>query len=196
MSGRFVLNSHEVSKMGRSIVVEGYVVIKNGDKIIKAKNHFVDAGLRGILSTIIFAYVYPNYTWNLWAHDWHIYLGSDTSTTTTATMTELQSPIGTAPGTPPDTKSIDVKDGSSDGVWEAIFIATWYAGSVPATTLGELALYMRAPANTTFRWVTGNYSPDEVMVSRLSSADGDFSSFIIDDTKPLTVEWHVKFSFT
>jgi len=179
--------------VSRSIVIEGYVIIKNGDKIIKAKNHFVDAGLKGLLSTIILMHTYNDCFF--WSDSWHIYLGSDTSTATVATMTELQSPIGTAPGTPPDTKSIDVKDGSSDGVWEAIYIATWNAGTLPATTLGEMALYMKAPTKITFQWTCGNPEFSEVMVSRLSSADGDFSSFIIDDTKPLTVEWHVKFSF-
>jgi len=182
------------------MIIQGKVTIKQGDKIIvkDAINHFVDAGLKGILSTMLFSRMGSSDSyWRLWAYSWNIYLGSDTATTTSTTMTSLVSPIGTAPGTPPDSKTISVKDGSADGVWEITYTATWNAGSVSGT-VGELALYLKAPDKTDFRWeflAVADYDPSEVMVSRLSSADGDFSSFIIDETKPLTVDWKVTFSF-
>jgi hypothetical protein len=75
------------------------------------------------------------------------------------------------------------------------YLATWNAGAISGT-VGEIALYLRALDNATFQWqASGNLQPSVVMASRLSSADLDFSSFVIDTTKPLTVEWKVQFSF-
>jgi len=179
--------------------IVGLVTIKQGRKVVvrNVRNHFVDAGLKGILSTMIFKEVYApsyydRYHWYLWANSWKIDLGSDTSTPTTPTMSNLVSPLGVAPSS----KTISTKDGSGDGIWEATYIATWDAGTVSGT-VGELGLFMRAPDKTTFQWRVegGDYTPPVVMVSRLSSADGDFTEFTIDETKPLTVDWKVRFSF-
>jgi len=181
----------------KQILIRGLVTIKQGNKIIvkEALNHWVDNGLKGILSTIISTYA-KGAIWYLWGNSWNIYLGSDTSTTTTPGMTSLVAPIGAAPGTAPNSKSITVTTDEANGIFKATFIATWNAGTVSGT-VGELALYMKAPARTSFGWdvYPNDYNPSVVMISRLSSADGDFSSFIIDETKPLTVEWTVQFSF-
>lgn len=186
----------------KDIQIRGLVTVKQGDRIIRkdVPNHWVDQGLRAIISQIIarrwYSTTYPT-SYYLWANSWHIYLGSDTTTPTATTMTGLVSPIGTAPGTPANSESGSTHDGSTDGIWSVTFLATWNAGTVSGT-LGELALYERAPNYATFGWEInwgGGVTESEVMVSRLSSADADFSSFIIDDTVPLTVEWTVQFSF-
>ncbi|MDD3494217.1 MAG: hypothetical protein PHZ19_12055 [Candidatus Thermoplasmatota archaeon] len=180
-----------------AIELRGVVDIRQGKKYLcrNARNHFVDGGLKGIISTIIFNNVDHGY-WYGPANTWNIYIGSDTVTSTVTTRTELQSPIGVAPGTAPDIKSITgVHDGGSDGDWYATWQATWNPGTVSGT-LGETALYMSMPDKTAFGWgVKGGYSPPAVMVSRLSNADGDFSSFSIDDTKPLTIDWTVHLQF-
>ncbi len=181
------------------IKIEGRVSMRQGDKILcrDARNHFVDAGLKGIISQIIFSqFISTDYIYYHWSSAWHIYIGSDTTTPTVTTMTELQSPIGTAPGTAPDSKTItSIHDGSPDGDWYAIWQATWNPGSVSGT-VGEAALYMRAPDRSTFRWdVTYGYTPAEVMVSRVSSADTDFSSFVINTSLPLTVDWKIRWYF-
>lgn len=186
-----------------SINIRGFVTIKQGEKVIvkKAQNHFVDTGLKGLLSTIISSELYNNASWYLWQNGWQMYLGQDTAIVTTHGMTEVQTPIGAAPGTPPDSKNITVKDGGAggdaDGVYHAKYIATWNAGSLPAVTLGEAGLYLKAPDKTTYSWsVSGeSYNPTLVMVSRLSAADIDFGSFVIDDTEPLVAEWTVEISF-
>ncbi len=187
-------------KNKHGIQVKGLVTVKQGERVIARDipNHFVNSGLKGLLSQIINAGHDSggSHTYHyLWAYTWHIYLGSDTTTPTTTTMTVLASPIGTAPGTPASSQGISTKDGSSDGIWSATFVATWNVGTVSGT-LGELALYMKARDQTGFKWKpTTTYNPAEVMISRLSSADVDFSSFIINNTLPLTVEWTVQFSF-
>jgi hypothetical protein len=187
-------------KAEHGILVEGLVTVRQGKKVIaRARNHWVDQGLRGLISQIIWSlwnnasssltYAYP------WYNSWKMYLGSDTATPTTTTMTALTAPIGTAPGTSPNSQSASVKDGSTDGIWSVTYLATWNAGTVSGT-VGEIALYLRALDNAAFQWqASGNLQPSVVMASRLSSADLDFSSFVIDTTKPLTVEWKVQFSF-
>lgn len=185
------------------IAIKGYVTIRQGDKVLAkcVRNHFVDAGLKGIISTLIFANMYrtsssPYTLWYNWYTDWNIYIGSDVVTPTNTGHTALTNPIGAAPGTAPNSKSASLKDGAADGIWNATYVATWNAGAVSGT-LGEMALYMKAPDKTTFGWNLSavTYSPPVVMISRLSSADLNFSSFIIDEGVPLTVEWTVQLAF-
>ncbi|GAJ23812.1 unnamed protein product, partial [marine sediment metagenome] len=132
------------------INIRGFVTIKQGDKVLieKAVNHFVDAGLKGLISTIIGKHV-QGYSskigyWYLWQYEWQMYLGQDTALPTVHDMTEVQTPIGGAPGTPPDSKNVTVKNGGAggdaDGIYHVKYIATWNAGSLPAVTLGEAGL--------------------------------------------------------
>jgi len=191
----------------KTIKVQGIVTIRQGDKILckKAVNHFVDAGLKSLLSCIIWSAITDNYQsgtspvyWYLPAYSgWSIYCGNDTTTPTTTGTTTLTDPIGTPPGTAPNVLGCSVHSGASDGDWFVILTGTWNVGSLPAETLGEVALYMRASTETTFAWTKTdvNYTPSVVMISRLSNADGDFASFTIDDTKPLTVDWKIQFQF-
>ncbi len=191
--------------MSKTIKIRGFVTIKQGEKVLvkKAINHFVDAGLKGLISTIISGRVKTGAygTWMLWYGGWKMYLGQNTDIPTVHSHTGLQTPIGGAPGTAPDSQNVTVKDGGAggdaDGVYHVKFIATWNSGTLPAVTLGEAALYLKAPNKTTFKWeqVGGTYNPAVVMVSRLSSADTDFGSFVIDDTEPLVAEWTVEISF-
>jgi len=189
------------------IKVQGIVTIRQGRKILcrEVVNHFVDAGLKGLLSAIIWQYIRDTYGyeathsfWRLPANSWNIYVGNDTTIATTASTSALVDPIGAPPGTAPDVKGLSVHSGASDGDWYVILTGTWNVGSLPAETLGEVALYMRAPDKTTFAWTVDSntdYAPSSVMISRLSTADGDFGSFTIDTSKPLTVDWKVRFQF-
>jgi len=184
------------------VKIEGRVTIRQGDEILvnNARNHFVDVGLKSIISIIIFSNIYSAYNvkYYLPSNSWNIYLGSDTTTRTVTTMTELMAPIGTAPGTPPNSKSItSIHDGTPNGDWYAIWQATWNPGTVSGT-VGEAALYMKNSDKNTFQWgVTGSsYNPSVTMTSRVSSADGDFSSFIINTALPLTVDWKIRWYFS
>jgi len=186
------------------VQIKGYVTIWQGEgkekKIIveRAENRFVDAGLKGLLSITLSRLLrYLNRHWYLPGSPdgWSMYLGTDTTTSTTHGMTSLQSPIGTAPGTPPNTRSGTDVSNPATGVWRFSLIAVWYAGTVSGT-VGELALYMKVPAIIDFGWsITSDYDPPLVMVSRLASADGDFGAFTIDPSKSLTVQWTLEVSF-
>ena len=188
-------------KKKHGMLIQGLVTIRQGDRVIvrDIPNHFVDNGLKGLISQIINAGHDSggSHTYHyLWENGWNMYLGSDTTTVTTTTMTALVSPIGTAPGTSPNSKSGSLKDGSTDGVWNGVFLATWNSGTVSGTC-GELGLYGKPPTNqTAFGWrPTYTYNPTAAMFSRLASADADFSSFVINTDVPLTVEWKVQCSF-
>jgi len=185
-----------------AIEIAGLVSISQGEDVIckDVRNHFVDQALKGIISTII-AGSEPTSAglWKLWSEtgQWKMYIGSDTATATTRATTALTTPIGVAPGTPPNTQSIpDIHDGGADGDWYAKWRGVWNAGTVNGT-LGEAALYMRCPDKSVWGWEAGGeYTPAVVLASRLSSADLDFDSFVIDNGNALTIEWKLQFKFS
>ena len=182
------------------IEIIGKVEFKNGDKIIRARNHFVDEGAKLIVSFLgakdTYGY-YGNYPQNaaLPTWSWSLYLGSDTSTATTHDMTALVSPIGASPGTAPNSKDGYLSNPSA-GVWRVVYSATWDAGTVSGT-VGEAALYLCKAQYFAFeqtKWAV-SYS-HQSMVSRLASADGAFSAFVINTSKPLTATWVIELSST
>ena len=179
------------------IEIIGKVEFRNGDKVIRARNHFVDEGAKLIVSFLgaktIWSYDYKTYNY-LVLPSLNIYLGSDTSTATTHDMTELVSPIGTSPGTAPNSKNGYLSNPSA-GVWRVVYSATWDAGTVSGT-VGEVALYLRATSYFEFGKDKWYCDASAKMISRLAAADGAFSAFVIDDTKPLTVTWVIELSST
>jgi len=184
-----------------TVVIKGLVTIwqedpKTGERIYyvkNAENHWVDAGLKGLVSALMcYRYGFTSYSnpGYAWAYDFKIYLGTDTTQATYHNMTALASPIGTAPGTPPNhTDGADITNPAT-GQWKTSFIAIWYSGTLPAVSVGEAALYLGAFNNLTPGW-TGSATMPNVMVSRLSVADGDFTAFPIDVSKSLTVQWDI-----
>jgi hypothetical protein len=185
------------------VQIKGYVTIwqgegKNKKSIIKrAENHFVDAGLKGLVSALVCNYL-KGYGMRSWSDTPQIYIGSDTVTTTTHEASALITPIGTVPGTAPNSINGATRTNPSSGVWRTSYTAMWYAGAVSGT-VGELGLYLRPFTDFAVNWVkdipSQSYTFASLMVSRLSSADTDFSSFVIDPSKSLTVQWDVEVSF-
>lgn len=193
-----------------SIVIKGYVTIWQGEgkdkKIIcrRKENHWVDQGMRGLISALIGWRIYvqtqsARYI-SFWCYSPAMYLGTDTVTATTHAMTALTSPIGASPGTAPNSMNgVDLSNPSA-GVFKAAVIAQWLAGTVSGT-VGELALYLRPFTDLAVGWYktipygSGDWSYSRIMVSRLSEADTDFSSFVIAPSKSLTVQWELEVSF-
>ena len=173
------------------IVITGIVEITNGPKHAGPyRNHFVNNALQALMYILLttsfdiggetISPLNPN----------TMHIGSDTSTKTTASMTALVAPIGTAPGTGPNNWSQMIQLLSNGSA--ATFTATWNAGTVSGT-IGEMALYgnyteMIGQTNTNWGTHTG-------MLSRLSVADGDFSAFTINTSYPLVIAWTVQFLF-
>ena len=180
-----------------ALLIQGKVTICQGEgkdkKVIvkDAENHWVDAGLKGLVSALVCSK--ENQNISPWAAGVQMYLGSDTAAPTTHGMTALTTPIGTAPGTPPNSINGASRTNPATGKWQTSVTAVWNSGTVSGT-VGELALYLRAFSNLTVGW-TLTTNPANVMVSRLSSASSDFSSFAIDPSKSLTVEWRLSISY-
>jgi hypothetical protein len=189
--------------MNERVKIEGFVTIsqkdENGREEILAErkeNHFVDTGLRGLLSYLLGNDYYNQNAWckstpgNLY---WRSYLGLDTVTPTTHNLTALVNPIGTAPGTAPGTIAGEDRSSPATGVWKMGLISIWSPGTVSGT-VGELALYM-APFNSiTAGWT--DHDNTISMISRLSVADGDFAGVVIDTSKSFVVHWEIQISFS
>jgi hypothetical protein len=197
------LKEKPVKKPTDRILIKGLVTVWQGEgkdkKILvrKAENHWVDQGLRGLLSALVLNYVrHPQYgpDFLIWVYNPAMYLGQDTATLTTHGMTALVTPIGAAPGTGPNSISGADRTNPATGEWRTSLTAIWYSGTISGT-VGEMALYLRPFTNITFRWTSDGGTLNSLMVSRLSAADGDFTSFAIDTTKSLTVQWEIVITF-
>jgi len=174
----------EKAYVGDFIGIRGTVKIENGEHIAIGRNHWVGQGLEGIGS-----YLVVNAT-NVYGatYSWNIYIGSDTTTATTVSMTSLVSPIGTAPGTAPNAKSYSGAYYSSSTTPVVLtYTATWNAGTVSGT-LGEAGLYLYLGYTN-----LQNYSMASTpgLASRLSVADGSFTAFTINTSVALTITWIV-----
>lgn len=179
-----------------SLKIEGIVEIINGDTHIIAKNKFVQNSL--IFITNMIAAAATSGAYNLGSGSsgtaWKMYLGIDTATATTYNMTALQSSIGVSPGTVPNTISGSTSN-PSNGVFKVVFTATWNAGTVSGT-VGEMALYLYMQTSlAAFAGTLTQGNQVTAMASRLAVADGAFSSFAINTSNPLTINWTIQFSF-
>jgi len=185
------------------ITITGSVEITNGPKHAGPyKNHFVNNALQALMYILLTNFSYYTLTSG---HTMYIaplnpetmYIGSDTTTKTTASMTALVNPIGTAPGRGPNGRNNSMANLANGSA--VTYSATWNPGTVSGT-IGEMALY----GSATSTYYTGslpeltsdlNMNSGSVMLSRLSVADGDFSAFTINTSYPLVIAWTIQFLF-
>jgi hypothetical protein len=186
------------------IIFQGLVSVNQDNSVIftDAKNKFTPEGMKLFISFFNYSGCggtsgYSNGGAYFPAYNWQMYLGTGAAATTSG-MTSLASPIGTTPGTVPNVTAITFKDGSSDGIWDIIYSATWNSGTVTGT-VAEMALYLTKFSASTYGFsnLTQNSTLDSgrAMMSRLCTGDGEFSGFTIDNTKPLTIDWKIRFTF-
>ena len=93
------------------------------------------------------------------------------------------------------------------GSYRISYLATWNSGALTAITVTEVGLwlcYYNATASKDlsqlktfgFDWNAASMSDQTAsFFSRLSEADGDFTSFTVNTAVPLTIEWRLTFSF-
>jgi len=176
------------------IGIRGTVKIENGEYLVIGRNHWVAQGLQTIGSYLSnTAGEYGGSSIYNGTPFYYIYLGSDTSTPTTVSMTALASPIGTSPGTKPNNTSISGAYYSSSTTPVVLtYIATWNAGTVSGT-LGEVGLYLNINSGGLTGTSTGGISG---LASRLSAADGSFTAFTINTAAALTVTWTVNLVYS
>ena len=184
----------EKASVGDFIGIRGTVKIENGEHIAIGRNHWVAQGLETIGSFLMCSvynsggYYVSNFSFNGAIYSWNIYIGSDTSTPTTVSMTALASPIGTSPGTGPNSTSYSgVYYSSSTTTIVLVYAATWNAGTVSGT-LGEAGLYLWI---NTGGLTNGATATQPGLASRLSAADGSFTAFTINTAAAVTVTWTV-----
>jgi len=177
--------------MSDGISMYGAVTIRSGDDVVVdgVTNHFVDHAMRGILSMVCCK---THASLPLPANGWKMYLGRDTTTSTTRDMANLVDPIYDGLGVPPTWQFVTIHDGTSTGQWKVVYRAMWRAGTVSGQ-IGEAALYLRMPTPTAFGWTAA--ASELAMASRLSVADTDFDPHVIDPTKTLTIDWVINLDF-
>ncbi|MEM3423713.1 MAG: hypothetical protein QXE51_04035 [Nitrososphaeria archaeon] len=74
------------------------------------------------------------------------------------------------------------------------YSAVYNAGTLPSGyTIYEVGLFMRAVDNTTISGQSFT-SGVEYLVARLSTSDGDFNPYTVNNTIPLTINWIIQWS--
>jgi len=172
----------EKVKVKNSIKVEGFFLIKQGDRVVKTKNHLLDLFMEKLVDWLINDLAWGSRYCGGPSRDWTIGIGSDTTYTTSPTLLSLYELISDAP----TIKTIVGKVNPAMGVWQAQWRVTWDAGTVSGT-IGEVGIWF-------MRLVAWDGTARE-MRARSSVADGDFSPFTIDPALPLTVEYWLQFAF-
>jgi hypothetical protein len=187
----------EKASVGDFIGIRGTVKIENGEHIAIGRNHWVAQGFETIGALLVWSGYAANYIpgsatspymFYGAVNNWNIYIGYDTSNPTTVSMTALAAPIGSTPGTAPNTKSYSGAYYSTSTIPIVLtYVATWNAGTVSGT-LGEAGLYLYI---NTSGLTNGTTATNPGLASRLSAADGSFTAFTINTAAALTVTWTV-----
>lgn len=162
---------------------------------IKSKGHIVNSGLVALTntfgSTASQTAAVQGFSYNA-GSQWYIRCGTG-SGATTATTNSLTTQYATAP----NSHSVALTNPTS-GTYRTTWTATWNASTLSAITITEFGLWLNI--NKMYNGgslSTGliNYSTSSRFFSRLSSADGDFTSFEVNTSVPLTVQWNLTFTF-
>lgn len=188
-------------RLPREIRISPRIIIKNGDTVISAKNKILPAGLI-TLANLWSGVPITDETGQFSLNSVKLFnpeticargtvgdlltigIGSDTTTPTDATMTDLVSPISWSPN------EVSVYASKTSDTWyNAYWKAVWLAGTVSGT-IGEVGVRCRAQDTLGSEEVKPN-----IFFSRLSVADGDFSSWTIDTSKNLLVYYTWRFKW-
>ena len=174
-----------------SVLMEGWVRVKQGRRVVVpwVKNHFVNYGLLSMVSWLTINAVASTSDVPAWGTEWKIKIGHNTTTATTPTLSDLVDEDVKGPNIVSLTN-----DNPATGQYRAKYVATWNAGTVSGT-VGELGLRLKMWKSLQTAATKAGSTTLRTLASRISVGDGDFTAFGIDSTKPLSVEWHVKFMF-
>lgn len=146
--------------------------------------------LAGFTSANLFKNYLPSYGWT--SKNSYMVIGSNTTTGNTASMANLVAPIGTSPGTKPNTQSI-ANANPSPGVYNVTYTGTWNAGTVSGTC-GEIGLYLYGLNSLSAFGSDWNLTTVYLWL-RLCHADGHFTAFTINASNNLTLAVTITFTF-
>lgn len=168
--------------------VWGEAVVTNGDTKFRARNKIVGQGLRHLANSLVsgiqMSTAGTSFETNVPSRS-YIRVGTGTATTVDATTT-----LATAVATNP-TSTTMASDNPSSGVYRAKFTATWNAGALSAVTVTEIGVFGNIAVT-----YPGTTISALALFARLSSADAEFTAFLINASVPLVVEYRVVFTFT
>jgi hypothetical protein len=185
-----------------SVKIIGLFIVKQPGRkpIITGPNHIVNDGLEGILRHITWTMEQGSGSRAGASASFVIGFGSDTVTPTTATGTILVTPVSYKP----DSTSVVGVSKETEGQFRAVWRAIWNANHFGENkTLGEIGLHLNAvkpsqetdPPTKYSSYNPANYF-DGDLISRVSVADGDFSTYTVDYTKPLTIEYWIRMTMS
>src|SRR3972149_8322249 len=185
----------------RISITENYVV-RNGNKILFAsKGHIVNMGLinlinlcsnRGVNSACVGLLGWNTLGWSTKSSYMRLGTGGNTTAYNTTSLTTI---VNTAA----DSQTSNSAN-PSNGVFKLNFIATWNTGTLSAIDVSEIGLFLHNFNNTgsltaSDTYLTGHTSLGGQLFSRISNADGDFTTFTVNTTVPLTITWTLTFAF-
>jgi len=186
---------------GDKILVTEQYVIKSGNRILFAtKGHIVNAGLMMLGNFFAMSSLASNSqgaylpAYGFASVNSYIQLGTG-GNVTTATTTALTTPVAA---------KANSQSGSftnpSNGIYKVNFTATWNAGTLTALTITEMGLWLTEFSGITTMQTFGGSSAESqtattFFFSRISVADGDFASFVINTAVPLTITWTLTFQY-
>jgi hypothetical protein len=163
--------------------------------VFASKGHIVNYGLIAIVNLLASQSItyLPSYNFGTTMDKAYIRVGTGTDITTGAT-TGLSSAVATAASSQAGVTS------NPSGSYRIAWTATWNAGTLSAIDISELGLFLNiigsTPLNTLQPFATGLGTQNTAaMFSRLSNADGDFSTFTVNTSVPLTIEWRLTLTF-
>jgi len=193
--------------VGDRIIIEDRVIVWQGDRskkpLVNSRGHIVNQGLIQLANMMgcdrLSAYTSshglpadasPATEGDSWENAAGGYMLCGTgSGATTGVMTDLVTKDLTIPNVLTGTIT-----NPAGNTYRVSYIVTWNAGTIGALAVTEIGLYLCL--DVTLRSFSGQMIPaNRKFFSRLSVSDGDFSSFVIDTSKPLTIEWQLTFTF-
>jgi hypothetical protein len=161
-----------------------------------SKGHIVNQGLIHMINALSASTTNSSSGYKyLFSRDWtsrtnsYMRLGTGGNVTQGPT-TGLTTQVGTGPDSQAGATS-----SPGGGVYRVSWTATWNAGSLTAITVSEIGLFLYLQTGLQgFGWADFN-GAGTALFSRLSSADGDFTAFVVNTSVPLTIEWRLTFTF-
>jgi hypothetical protein len=182
---------------GDVIRVTDEILVYEGDKLkFASKGHIVNQGLIHMINALAASTTNSSSGYKyLFSREWtgktysYMRLGTG-GNVTTGSVTGLTTPVGTGPDSQAGATS-----SPSAGTYRVSWTATWNAGSLTAITVSEIGLFLYLQTGLQgFGWADFN-GAGTALFSRLSSADGDFTAFVVNTSVPLTIEWRLTFTF-
>jgi hypothetical protein len=184
---------------GDEIKIKDEITCWQGDKIqFRTKGHIVSQGLIMMVNYLSFAGYAGYYQYGPGVSGyWYIRCGTGTGSTVQST-TGLVTQNSTVPNTLSGTNS-----NPSAGQYRIAWTATWNSGTLSAVTVTEFGLWWNsaftsspnAPSLNSFGSIGANTITNAQFASRISSTDGDFTSFTVNTSVPLTLQWNLTFTF-